>query len=132
MIALLDTHVLIWWLQGGGPLSPAQRRVLNAADGDSPLRVSDISLWEVATLHSLGRIQLSIPLREWLEKAAAPPLVRRHGISPAIAADVAALPESFHRDPADRILVATARILGATLLTHDRRIVDSGLVATLS
>ena len=132
MIALLDTHVLIWWLQGGGPLSPAQRRVMNAADGDSPLRVSDISLWEVATLHSLGRIQLSIPLREWLEKAAAPPLVRRHGISPAIAADVAALPESFHRDPADRILVATARILGATLLTRDRHIVDSGLVATLS
>ena len=132
MTALLDTHVLIWWLQGGGPLSPAQRRVMNAADGDSPLRVSDISLWEVATLHSLGRIQLSIPLREWLEKAAAPPLVRRHGISPAIAADVAALPESFHRDPADRILVATARILGATLLTRDRHIVDSGLVATLS
>ena len=132
MTPLLDTHVLIWWLQGGGPLSPAQRRVLSAADGDSPLRVSDISLWEVATLHSLGRIQLTIPLREWLEKATAPPLVRRHGISPAIAAEVAALPDSFHRDPADRILVATARILGATLLTHDRRIVDSGLVTTLS
>ena len=132
MIALLDTHVLIWWLQGGEPLSPAQRQVLNAADGDSPLRVSDISLWEIATLHSLGRIQLSIPLREWLEKAGAPPLVRRHGISPAIAADVAALPDSFHRDPADRILVATARVLGATLLTRDRHIVDSGLVATLS
>ena len=131
MTALLDTHVLIWWLQGGGPLSPAQRRVLNAADGDSPLRVSDISLWEVAMLHSLGRIQLTIPLREWLEKATAPPLVRRHGISPAIAAEVAALPDSFHRDLADRILVATARILGATLLTHDRHIVDSGLVATL-
>ncbi len=132
MTPLLDTHVLIWWLQGGGPLSPAQRRVLSAADGDSPLRVSDISLWEVATLHSLGRIQLTIPLREWLEKATAPPLVRRHGISPAIAAEVAALPDSFHRDPADRILVATARILGATLLTHDRHIVDSGLATTLS
>ena len=132
MTALLDTHVLIWWLQGGGPLSPAQRRVLNAADGDSPLRVSDISLCEVATLHSLGRIRLTIPLREWLEKATAPPLVRRHGISPAIAAEVAALPDSFHRDPADRILVATARILGATLLTHDRHIVDSGLATTLS
>ena len=132
MTALLDTHVLIWWLQGGGPLSPAQRRVLNAADGDSPLRLSDISLWEVATLHSLGRIRLTIPLREWLEKATAPPLVRRHGISPAIAAEVAALPDSFHRDPADRILVATARILGATLLTHDRHIVDSGLATTLS
>ena len=129
--ALLDTHVLIWWLQGDGPLSPAQRRLLGAADGNSPLRVSDITLWEIATLHSLGRIQLKLPLREWLEKAAAPPLVRRHGISPAIAAEVAALPDSFHRDPADRILVATARVLGATLLTHDRHILDSRLVATL-
>ena len=132
MTALLDTHVLIWWLQGDGPLSPAQRRVLGAADGDSPLRVSDISLWEVATLHSLGRIQLTLPLREWLEKAAAPPLVRRHGISPAVAAEVAALPDSFHRDPANRILVATARVLGATLLTNDRHIVEAGLVSTLS
>ena len=132
MTALLDTHVLIWWLQGDGPLSPEQRRVLEAADPDSPLRVSDISLWEIATLHSLRRIRLSLPLREWLEKAAAPPLVRRHGISPAIAAEVAALPDSFHRDPADRIIVATARIMGATLLTHDRHIVNSGLVATLN
>ena len=132
MTALLDTHVLIWWLQDDGPLSPRQRQTLGAADGSSPLRVSDISLWEVATLHSLGRIQLTLPLREWLAKAVAPPLVRRHGISPAIAAEVAALPDSFHRDPADRILVATARVLGATLLTHDRHILDSGLVATMS
>jgi len=78
-----------------------------------------------------SRIQLAMPLREWLEKAVAPPLVRRHGISPAIAAEVAALPDSFHRDPADRILVATARILGATLLTQDRHITESGLVETL-
>ena len=132
MTALLDTHVLIWWLQGDGPLSSEQQRVLSAADGDSPLRVSDISLWEIASLHSLGRIQLAIPVREWLEKAVAPPLVRRHGISPAIAAEADALPDSFHRDPADRILVATARVLGATLLTRDRHIVESGLVATLS
>lgn len=132
MTALLDTHVLIWWLQGDGPLSSAQRHVLDAADADSPLRVSDISLWEVATLHSLRCIGLSLPVREWLQKAVAPPLVRRQGISPAIAAEVDALPDSFSRDPADRILVATARIVGATLLTHDRHIVDSGLVATLS
>lgn len=132
MTALLDTHVLIWWLQGDGPLSAAQQQVLDAADRDSPLRVSDISLWEIATLHSLNRIRLTLPLRDWLEKATAPPLVRRHGISPAIAAEVAALPDSFHRDPADRILVATARILGATLLTQDRHIVESGLVETLS
>ena len=97
-----------------------------------PLLVSDISIWEVATLHSSGRIRLSLPLREWLDKAVAPPLGRRHGISPAIAAELARLPDSFHRDPADRILVATARVLGATLLTQDPRIVEAALVETLS
>ena len=85
----------------------------------------------MAALHSLGRIQLIIPLRAWLDKAVAPPLVRRHGISPAIAAELATLPDSFQRDLADRILVATARIFGATLLTQDRRIVAAALVNTL-
>ena len=132
MRALLDTHVLIWWLNDPGRLSPRQRGVVAAASRDSPLLVSDISLWEVSTLHSLGRIPLTIPLREWLDKAAAPPLVRRQGISPAIAAELAALPDAFHRDPADRILVATARVLGATLLTQDRRILDAALADTLN
>ncbi|MCY4594422.1 MAG: type II toxin-antitoxin system VapC family toxin [Bryobacterales bacterium] len=132
MTALLDTHILIWWLNNSNQLSPAQREVIGAASAQSPLLVSDISLWEVATLHNLGRIQLTIPLRVWLDKAVAPPLVRRHGISPAIAAELATLPDSFHRDPADRILVATARTFGATLLTQDRRIIDAALVDTLS
>lgn len=131
MTALLDTHVLLWWLGDRDRLSVGQRRLLDSADADTPLLVSDISLWEVAMLHSLGRIRLSIPLREWLEKAVAPPLVRRQGVSPAIAAEVASLPDSFHRDPADRILVATARVLGATLLTRDRRIIDAALTDTL-
>ena len=131
MTALLDTHILIWWLNDSNRLSPAQQEVVASASAESPLLVSDISLWEVATLHSLGRIQLAIPLRTWLDKAVAPPLVRRHSISPAIAAELATLPDSFQRDPADRILVATARIFGATLLTQDRRIVDAALVNTL-
>ena len=132
MTALLDTHVLIWWLSDRMQLSPRQREVVEAATPDGPVFVSDISLWEVAMLASLGRIRLALPLREWLDKAVAPPLVRRHGISPAVATEVAALPDSFHRDPADRILVATARVLGATLLTNDRRIVDASLTPTLS
>jgi len=92
--------------------------------------LSDISLWEIATLYNLGRISLDLPLREWLERAAAPPLVRGVGISAAIAAAVAALPETFHRDPADRIIVASVQVTGATLMTRDRRIIESGIVAT--
>ncbi len=132
MKALLDTHILLWWHEDRGRLSRDQQEVIAAADADSPLLISDISLWEVAMLHSLGRIRLTIPLREWLGKLAAPPLVRRNGISPAIAAELASLPNSFHRDPADRILVSTARVLGATLLTRDRRITEARLVDTLA
>ncbi len=131
MSYLLDTHVLIWWIERSARLTPAQAEVLAAVRPEAPLLISDITLLEIATLAKLGRIVLELPLRDWLEAATAPPLVRRVGISPAIAAEVAALPESFHRDPADRVLVATARVHGATLVTQDRRIVDSGLVRTV-
>ena len=131
MRVLLDTHVLIWWLNERDRLSPAQQEALLTVSAESPALVSDISLWEVATLYSLGRIRLKVPLREWLEKAVSPPLVRRFGISPVVAAELAVLPDSFHRDPADRILVATARVLGATLLTRDHRIISAGLTDTL-
>jgi PIN domain nuclease of toxin-antitoxin system len=129
---LADTHVLIWWLGAADKLSKTQRRALSRTDAANPLLVSDISLWETATLVELGRIRLSLPLREWLDRATAPPLVERCSISPAIAAAVAELPPTFHRDPADRILVATAMVLGAELLTSDDRIIRSHLVRTVS
>ena len=129
---LLDTHILLWWLEDRDRLSADQRRLFDKAGIESPLGVSDITLWEVAMLENLGRIALTIPLREWLEEAVAPPLVQRIGISPAIAAEVARLPDSLHRDPADRLLLATARIAGLTLVTQDRRLVDAGLVPTMS
>ena len=132
MTPLLDTHVLVWWLADPQRLSKKQRRVLERVGPDEPVHVSDISLWEIAMLHALGRIRLELPVRDWLERATSPPLVQRIGISPAIAAEVAALPRSFHRDPADRIIVSTARVHGATLLTCDRRIIDAALVATVA
>jgi PIN domain nuclease of toxin-antitoxin system len=128
---LLDTHVLLHWLEGGKRLSRPQKRIIDRANAESPLLVSDVTLWEIATLYGLGRIQLALPLRDWLDAAVAPPLVERVGISPAIAAETAVLPPTFHRDPADRILVATARVLGACLLTVDARIVESRIVKTL-
>ena len=132
MRVLLDTHILVWWLLDPARLSAAQQKIVDAAGTGSPLIVSEISILEIATLYSLGRIELTVPLREWLEKAVAPPVVRRQGISPAIAAEVASLPDWFHRDPADRTIVATARTLGATLLTQDRLIIESGLVSTIA
>ncbi len=83
-------------------------------------------------MYSLGRVELDLPLRDWLEQAVAPPLVQLISITPTIAAEVAALPDSFHRDPGDRVLVASARALGAVLVTQDQRIIDSGLVPTIT
>jgi PIN domain nuclease of toxin-antitoxin system len=129
---LLDTHVLLRWFEHGRKLPAAQRRVVARAHPERPLWVSDITLWEIATLHALGRIRLGLPVREWLERATAAPLVARSGISPAVAGEIASLPSSFPRDPADRIIVATARVLGATLLTSDERIIAAEVVPTLS
>ena len=129
---LLDTHVLLWWCQASKELPQSHAQVLHHPQSGQPFYVSGISLWEIATLYDLKRIRLMLPLGEWLERAVAPPLVQCCSISPAIAAEVASLPSSFHRDPADRIIVATSRILGATLLTVDQRIIQSEIVPTLS
>jgi PIN domain nuclease of toxin-antitoxin system len=129
---LLDTHIWWWWVNGDKRLSRAQQRQLKKVSPSSPALLSDISLWELSMMVSLRRIRLAMPLREWLEQAAAEPLVQRCGISPAVAAEVADLPETLHRDPADRILIATARVFDATLLTQDERIIESKLVRTLA
>lgn len=128
---ILDTHVLVYWLGTEQRLSVEQKEVLGQASPENPLWVSDITLWEIATLHQLKRISLPLPLRDWLEAATAPPLMQRVGISPAVAAAVANLPPFFPRDPADRIIVASAQLLGATVMTHDRRIIQSAVVPTL-
>ena len=112
--ALLDTHILIYWLGADERLSVQQKKVLKQASPENPLWVSDITLWEIATLYNLKRLSLPLPLRDWLEAATAPPLIQRVGISPTVAAAVAALPPSFHRDPADRIIIASAQLLVVT------------------
>ena len=131
MRILLDTHILIQWLADPSPLSPAQIHAIGQAGPDNPMLLSDISLWEIATLHSLGRIALDRPLREWLTDACSPPLVRCMRITPAVAAEVGRLPESFPRDPADRIIVSTTLLAGAVLLTNDSGIREAGVVDVL-
>lgn len=128
MSFVLDTHVLVWWTTNQARLTEQMKVALATAAPGTPLLVPDICLWEIATLVSLGRLQPTIPLGQWLERATAAPLVEVVPISPAIAAEVATLPDSFHRDPGDRIIVATSRVLGASLLTLDGRIRTSGLV----
>lgn len=130
-LVLLDTHALVWWVDGSKRLSLTQRRAVHTASDRGVLWVSEISFWEIASLVERGRRRLALAIDEWLERAAAEPLVRRCGISPAIVQELVNLPVTRDWDPADRILVATARVLGAKLVTSDSRIVEAKLVGTI-
>jgi PIN domain nuclease of toxin-antitoxin system len=126
---MLDTHAWVWWLDQDARLGRATLRALDELPPDGRPYVCAISLWEVAMLVERKRLSFDMPLREWLETATHPRAVRTVGIDPAVAAEVAALPATFHRDPADRIIVSTCRTLGAPIVTHDRRIRRARLVA---
>jgi PIN domain nuclease of toxin-antitoxin system len=128
---LLDTHALVWWVSGTGAPSRSQKRAFASASERAPLGLSDISLWEVGALHERSKLKLSLPLRDWLSRATAAPLVRTLQLSPAVVAEMCALPGT-RWDPADRLIVATARVHGLRLITSDSRILESGLVATVS
>lgn len=121
---LIDTHVWLWLAQGAsGKLSARVRAELDAASGEGRMALSIISVWEVAMLHSKGRILLSMPLAPWLERALAPPgLTLLPLVHPTVMVDACTLPGEFHADPADRLLVATARAENATLATRDEKI----------
>lgn len=125
---VLDTHVWIWWMLGDPGLSRAERDALDALPSDCRPLISSISLWELATLVDLDRLQLNQPLEDWLEIATSPATVKVQSITTEIVAEMNRLPASFHRDPADRLIVATARALKLPLATKDRKIRSSRLV----
>lgn len=131
MIAVLDTHVLLWWFEQPKRLSAAQRKLLNRNDATHPFGVSDATLWEIALLVEAGRVRLKMSVDEWLGRATAAPRITVCAVTPAIAGELVALGATRGWDPADRIIVSTARVLGAPLVTSDTRIIDSGLVSTI-
>ncbi|MFM8768780.1 MAG: type II toxin-antitoxin system VapC family toxin [Rubrivivax sp.] len=120
---LLDTHIWLWWLLGQNELGPKDRQRLHTlVAAGTPPSVSAISLWEVQMLVSKGRLPLSMPLNRWLPLATSPETVRILPLDADVVLAVNELPESFHGDPADRIIVATARAHGLPLLTRDMNI----------
>lgn len=118
---LLDTHVWVWWVHGDPRLTAEYAEVL-ASNEAGGLGVSAISCWEVAKLVEYRRLVLPIPTEHWLDQALSYPGVRLLELTPRIAVESTSLPGEFHRDPADQILVATARVLGCPLVTADEKI----------
>jgi PIN domain nuclease of toxin-antitoxin system len=120
---LLDTHVWLWWLLGQSELAARERDVLDAlAAAGTPPGLSAISLWEAQMLVAKGRLELSMPLAHWLSVAAAPETIALLPLDVEVVLALDNLPASFHGDPADRIIVATARAHGLPLATRDSNI----------
>jgi PIN domain nuclease of toxin-antitoxin system len=123
-IVLLDTHVFVWHMEGSKKIGKrTQAAVEEAAESDAAL-VSAITPWEIALLVSKGRLKLGTDVMDWLRDAMANPGLHVAPLEPEIAVASTRLPFDIHADPADRILVATARHLGATFVTADKALLD--------
>ncbi|MBI5506498.1 MAG: type II toxin-antitoxin system VapC family toxin [Deltaproteobacteria bacterium] len=122
MSVLLDTHMWVWWLTAPSPLTVAERAALDLAAERHDLSIAAISMWEVQILHAKGRLELPLPFAEWLCRATDESVIRTLPLDRDVVIAVDGLPESFHGDPADRIIVATARAHAISLATRDAAI----------
>ncbi|MBX3057367.1 MAG: type II toxin-antitoxin system VapC family toxin [Anaerolineae bacterium] len=120
---LLDTHIWVWWVSRSHSLSSNLERKIQQYQTNG-FAVSIISCWEVAKLVELGKLSLTLPVLDWLNQAIVYPGVRLLQLDVAVVVEATQLPGDFHRDPADQILVATARIYNFPILTADRKILD--------
>ena len=123
MSVLLDTHILIWWQSEPNHLSKPQLDLLKDAERHRrPVAISAITLREMAMLVRRGRYQPPMPLEAWIEEAEQHPLIQVLPLTSRIAAESVRLGDDFPKDPADQVIVATARCHGLRLLTADQRI----------
>jgi PIN domain nuclease of toxin-antitoxin system len=128
---LLDTHIWVWWVHGDERLTSSQSEMIQASETDI-IGVSAISCWEIAKLVENRRLELPVSLEKWFEQALSYPGVRILELTPEISIESTRLPGDFHRDPADQIIVATARVHNCPLVTSDERILDYPNVKTIT
>lgn len=121
---VLDTHALLWWVNGDPQLSQSALKAieqeLQAEDGE--ILISAITAWEIALLVEKGRLTLSMTTDDWLETVEEIEGVRFVAVDAATAVESTRLPGEFHKDPADRMIVALARHYNAELVTADDKI----------
>jgi PIN domain nuclease of toxin-antitoxin system len=118
---ILDTHVAIW-VSEELPIKASARREIAKSSKSGTLLLSAISAWEIATLVRLQRLRIGSTTEQYVRDLFSLPGVREAPVTSEIATTAGALPKSFHGDPADRIIVATASLLGLPLATRDERI----------
>jgi PIN domain nuclease of toxin-antitoxin system len=120
---LFDTHVLVWFVNGDDKLSRQLRERISFHQ-ENGLAISAITVWETAMLTNRNRIQLNTSIEDWISTVLQLPYIELIPLSPEISIEAIHLPSPFHKDPADRIIVATSRILNIPVATIDRAIND--------
>ena len=128
---LLDTHAWIWWNMRPSSLSQKARRTVANPERAEELILSTISLWEFCKLIEKNRLGISCDPESWMEEALDMPRLRLVGLTPRIVHRSTTLPQPFHSDPADQIIVATAREENACIITKDELIQEYPEVRTL-
>lgn len=122
MIYLLDTHTWIWWNMNPQKLSQKVKELISNAEMYDEILLSAISPWEFSKLFEKKRAGISCDPEDWINTALDMPKLRLVPLSPVLSYRSTVLPQLFHNDPADQIIVATAREENATILTKDERI----------
>jgi PIN domain nuclease of toxin-antitoxin system len=127
---VLDTHAWVWWAHEDAHLTETQKSAIAASETDV-VGVRAISCWEIAKLVEHGCLDLATPLDEWFEQALSYPGIHLLALTPEIAIESTRLPGEFRRDPADQIIVATARVYDCPLVTSDEKILTYPHVTTV-
>jgi PIN domain nuclease of toxin-antitoxin system len=128
---LLDTHTWIWWNMNPVNLSQKVRSLIENTDNYNDLLLSVISPWEFSKLLEKKRLGISVNPEDWIKSALEMPKLKIAPLSPTLAYRSTTLPQPFHDDPADQIIVATAREENAIVLTKDERILSYKHVQSL-
>lgn len=128
---VLDTHAWIWWVSDPDFLSQTAKHVIDDAANEKSIFISSISAWEVAMLVSRGRLSLTMPAEDWVAASENLPFFSFVPVSNSISMKAVNLPAPPQNDPADRIIIATAISIGATLVTKDEKIQNYQHVKTI-
>ena len=128
---VLDTHTWIWWISDPEQLSKRGREEIDRAMERKEIFISAISCWETALLVRKGRLELTMPVEDWIARSEALPFVQFVPLDNQIALRSNQLPGDLHEDPADRIIIATALTLRAPLASKDTKISDYPHVETI-
>ena len=128
---MLDTHVWLWFISNPELLSQKASRAVDSAFRKEKIFISSISAWEIALLVYNKRLQLTLDAADWVAHSERLPFFEFVPVDNAIAIKSVSLPKPLHGDPADRIIIATAISLGASLVTKDDKILNYRHVKTI-